>query len=77
MKKRNRIVYHRGYNILADKYGTFTLLPLNVIHMKGLRDAAEKYGYTYMYSSHPAFSTIEDCKAYIDEKFPEEREESK
>lgn len=73
MKKRNRIVFHRGYkySIFADKCGTFTLLPVNVFHMKGLKEAAEKYGHSYMYNTHPAFTSLEDCKAYIDKNFPE------
>lgn len=71
MKERNRIVFHRGYNILASKYGTFRLIPKNVLHMKGLKDAAEKYGYVYIYNSHPEFNSLEECKAYIDKNFPE------
>ena len=70
MKERNRIVFHRGYNILATKYGTFQLLPLNVITIAGLRKAADQYGYGYMYQSHPEFNSLEECKAYIDQKFP-------
>ena len=68
--ERNRIVFHRGYNILKSKYGTFTLLPLNVITIAGLKDAAERYGYGYMYNSHPEFDDLEGCKAYIDRNFP-------
>lgn len=71
MNKKNRIVFHRGYNILASKYGTFRLIPKNVITIKGLRDAAEKYGYTYIYQLHPEFDSLEECKAYIDKNFPE------
>lgn len=71
MKEKNRIVFHRGYNILASKYGTFTLLPLNVITVAGLKEAAETLGYTYMYRSHPEFNSLEECKEYIDKNFPE------
>ena len=69
MTKRNRIVFHRGYNILASKYGTFRPLPLNVITIAGLKQAAEAHGYSYMYSSHPEFSTFEECAEYIDKNF--------
>lgn len=68
---RSRIVFHRGYNILKSKYGTYKLLPLNVITIAGMRKAAEQHGYGYMYSSHPEFTSFEDCAAYIDAKYPE------
>ena len=71
MKGKNRIIFHRGYNILASKYGTFTLLPMNVLTVAGLKEAAEKHGYTYMYRSHPEFNNLEECKKYIDKNFPE------
>lgn len=70
MNGRNRIVFHRGYNILASKYGTFRLLPKNVVTVAGLKKAADIYGYTYMYNAHPEFDNIEDCRAYIDRNFP-------
>lgn len=68
---RNRIVFHRGYNILKSKYGTYKLLPLNVVTIAGMKEAAEKYGYSYMYQSHPEFTNLADCVAYIDKNFPE------
>ena len=70
-KMRNRIVFHRGYNILADKYGTYTLLPLNVITIAGLKNAAEVHGHNYMYNSHPHFSSLAECQTYIDTHYPQ------
>ena len=63
--KRNRIVFHKGYNILASKYDTFRLLPKNVITISGLRDAEKRYGYSYMYM-HPEFKTLDECIEYIE-----------
>lgn len=71
MTSRKRIVFHRGYNILADRDGTFRLLPKNVITVAGLKKAAEQYGYVYMYLTHPAFDSLEECTAYIDKNYPE------
>lgn len=71
MAEKNRIVFHRGYNILKSKYGTYRLLPLNVVTIAGLRKAAEDHGYGYMYNSHPEFNSLEECKAYIDKNFTE------
>lgn len=71
MAERSRIVFHRGYNILKSKYGTYRLLPKNVITIAGLRKAAEQYGYSYMYNSHPEFKTLAECVAYIDKNYPE------
>lgn len=73
MKEKNRIVFHRGYNILKSKYGTFRLLPMNVITIAGMREAAERYGYSYMYNSHPEFNTLAECVAYIDKNYPEHK----
>ena len=70
MKARNRIVFHRGYNILASKYGTFRLLPLNVITVARLKKCYEEDGYRYMLQ-HPEFKSLEECREYIDKKFPE------
>lgn len=69
---RNRIIFHRGYNILKSKYGTFRLLPYNVITVAGLKRAADDYGYSFMYDSHPEFNTLEECTDYIDKIYPEE-----
>lgn len=69
MKEKNRIVFYRGYNILKSKHGKFTLLPKNVITVAGLKQAAEMYGYSYMYGCHPTFDTYEECADYIDKNY--------
>lgn len=76
MKERNRIVFHRGYNILKSKYGTYRLLPLNVITIAGLKKACEEAGYMFMLNSHPEFNSFDECTAYIDKKYPENKREA-
>lgn len=68
MQERNKIVFHRGYNILKSKYGTYRLLPLNVITVDGLKRAVKDHGYSYMYC-HPEFKTLDACKEYIDQNY--------
>ena len=74
MYNRRSIVFHRGYNILREKDGSFRLLPKNVITIAGLKAAEKTYGYGYMNFAHPAFNNLDDCISYIDENFPVDKE---